>query len=223
MNAIARKIWDGLTSLSLTILCLAFLMVLVVACTLAQVRLGTLGAVNLYMRSWFYWMPLGDLSIPIFPGGALVGLVLLVNLVAAQGRRLELSWRKSGIWVVHAGLIILVVGEFVSGGFQVDGRLAFEEGQTANYVEVPREVELAVADVTDPAFDDVYGVSERALGRGVRVAIAGTPLVVDVRRFDRNAQLLRGAGVASGATQGVGAGLGIQPLPPVTVDDQVDL
>lgn len=223
MNRLSRKLWDGVTSLSLTITCLAFLMVLVVACTLAQVRLGTLGAVNLYMRSWFYWMPLGDLSIPIFPGGALVGLVLVVNLVAAQGRRLELSWKKAGIWVVHAGLILLVVGEFVSGGFQVDARLAFEEGQTANHVEVPREVELAVVDVTDPAFDDVYGVSETALGRGGTVAIAGTPLSIDVKRYDRNAQLLRGGGAATGVDRGAGVGLAIRSLPPVTVDEQVDL
>jgi hypothetical protein len=223
MKTLIRKIWDALTSLSLTITCLAFLMVLVVACTLAQVRLGTIGAVNLYMRSWFYWMPLGSLSVPIFPGGALVGAVLVVNLVFAQVRRLELTWKKAGIWIVHAGLIVLVVGEFVSGGLQVDGRLAFEEGQTANYVEVPREVELAVADVTDPAYDEVYGVSERALGRGGAVAIAGTPLTLEVKRYDRNAQLLRGGGLATGVTQGAGVGLGIQPLPPVTVDDQIDL
>ena len=108
--------------------------------------------------------------IPIFPGGALVGLVLMVNLVAAQGRRLELSARKAGIWIVHAGLILLFVGEFITGGYQVDARLVFEEGQTANYVEVPRELELAVVDATDPAVDDVYGVSERALGRGGTVA-----------------------------------------------------
>lgn len=225
MNRASQKIWDAITSLSLTITCLAFLMVLVVACTLAQVRLGTLGAVNLYMRSWFYWMPLGGLSIPIFPGGALVGLVLVVNLIAAQLRRLELSWKKAGIWIVHAGLILLVVGEFVTGGFQVDARLAFEEGQTANYVEVPREVELAVVDVTDPAADDVYGVSEGALGRGGTVAIAGTPLSLRVKRYDRNAQLLRappGVG-ATGVDQGAGVGLAIQPLPPVTVDDQADL
>jgi hypothetical protein len=225
MNRASQKIWDVITSLSLTITCLAFLMVLVVACTLAQVRLGTLGAVNLYMRSWFYWMPLGGLSVPIFPGGALVGLVLVVNLVAAQLRRLELSWKKAGIWIVHAGLILLVVGEFVTGGFQVDARLAFEEGQTANYVEVPREMELAVVDVTDPSTDDVYGVSERALGRGGTVAIAGTPLSLSVKRYDRNAQLLRAPpGVAAtGVDQGAGVGLAVQPLPPVTVDDQADL
>ncbi len=225
MNRAVTQIRDAITSLKLTIGCLALLMILVVACTIAQVRLGTLGAVNLYMRSWFYWMELGNLSIPIFPGGALVGLVLMANLIAAQGRRLELSWRKAGIWIVHAGLILLFVGEFITGGFQVDGRLVFEEGQTTNFVEVPRETELAVVDQTDPGFDDVYGVSERALARGGAVALPGTPLSLRVKAYQRNAQLAPAAPGErdAGVTNGAGAGLAVRPLPPVTGDDQIDL
>jgi hypothetical protein len=225
MNRTGSKLWDAVTSLKLTIGCLSALMILVVACTIAQVRLGTLGAVNLYMRSWFYWMPLGRLSIPIFPGAALVGLVLMVNLVAAQGRRLELSARKAGIWIVHAGLILLFVGEFVTSAFQVDARLVFEEGQTTNFVEVPREVELALVDLSDPAVEEVYAVSERALGRGGEFAIAGTPLSVRVVAYQRNAQLAPApAGMPSaGATEGVGQGLAFFPLPPVTTDDRPDL
>lgn len=225
MRRILKTLWDDLTSLKLTIACLALLMVLVVACTLAQVRLGTLGAVNLYMRSWFYWMDLGRFSIPIFPGGALVGVVLMVNLVAAQARRLELSWKKSGIWIVHAGLILLFVGEFITGGYQVDARLAFEEGQTTNFIEVPTEMQLAIVDRTDAGFDDVYGVSEGALARGGTVQVPGTPLSVRVRAYQRNAQLFRAAPgqAGAGATQGVGVGLGFRPLPPVTADDRIDL
>jgi hypothetical protein len=225
MNRPTKTIWDTLTSLKLTIVCLALLMVLVVACTLAQVRLGTLGAVNLYMRSWFYWMDLGALSVPIFPGGALVGLVLMVNLVAAQVRRLELSARKAGIWIVHAGLILLFVGEFITGGFQVDGRLTFEEGQTTNHVDVPTEMELAVVDTTDPGFDDVYGVSERALARGGTVSVPGTPLSLRVKAYQRNAQVVQAppGDPGAGVTNGVGVGLAFLPLPPVTADDRVDL
>jgi hypothetical protein len=225
MKRILTTIWDDLTSLKLTIACLALLMILVVACTLAQVRLGTLGAVNLYMRSWFYWMEVGRLSVPIFPGGALVGLVLMLNLIAAQGRRLELSWKKAGIWIVHAGLILLFVGEFITGGYQVDARLAFEEGQTANFIEVPTEMQLAIVDATDPGFDDVYGISERALARGGTVQVPGTPLSVRVRAYQRNAQVVRvGPGQAgAAATQGLGVGLAFRPLPPVTSDDAVDL
>jgi hypothetical protein len=229
MNRASQKIWDLLSSLSLTIICLALLMVLVVACTLAQVRLGTLGAVNLYMRSWFYWMELGSLRLPIFPAGATVGLVLLVNLVAAQMKRLELSWDKAGLWIVHAGLILLFVGEFVSGGYQVDANLAFEEGQTANFVEVSREMELALIDTTDPAADHVYGISERALARGGAIAVAApdappTPLSVKVKAYHRNSRIVRPApGAPSPVNQGAGAGLAVQPLAPVSHDEQRDL
>ena len=78
MKPISSRLWDALTSLKLAIACLALLMVLVVACTLAQVQLGTWGAVNAYIRSFFiYWNVAGTgWSIPVFPGGGLVGLVL---------------------------------------------------------------------------------------------------------------------------------------------------
>src|SRR3990172_11376564 len=128
-DRIPPRLWDAMTSLKLTIGCLAALMVLVVACTLAQVELGTLGAVNRYIRSFVVWwqLPGSSWSIAVFPGGALVGLVLAVNLVAAQLRRLELSWKKTGIWIVDAGLILLVAREFVTGAFQVDSPLTIEE------------------------------------------------------------------------------------------------
>ena len=71
----AHKVWDLLTSLKLTIVCLTLLMLLVVACTLAQVQLGTVAAVNLYMRSFLVWwqVPGTSWSIAIFPGGGLGG------------------------------------------------------------------------------------------------------------------------------------------------------
>jgi hypothetical protein len=198
-------------------------MVLVVACTLAQVRLGTFGAVDLYMRSWFYWMEFGSFRFPIFPAGATVGLVLLLNLAIAQGRRLELSWKKSGIWIVHAGLIFLFVGEFVTGGYQTDAQLAIEEGHTVDFIEVPRQMELAVVDTSDPSFDDVYGVPERALARGGTIAVPGTPITVRVHEYHRNSRVVRAPPGLSPVSQGAGAGLAVEPLAPVTTDEQRDL
>ena len=74
---IERLAWwllDLLTSLKLTIVCLSLLMVLVVACTLAQVNLGTLTAVNLYIRSFFVWyeVPGTGWSLAVLPGGAVI-------------------------------------------------------------------------------------------------------------------------------------------------------
>jgi len=225
-SSLPIRIWDAVTSLKLTIACLALLMVLVVACTLAQVNLGTLGAVNLYIRSFFVWwqVPGTGWAVAIFPGGALVGLVLGVNLIAAQVRRLELSWRKAGLWVVHAGLILLFVGEFVSSAMQVDAQLAIEQGQTLNYVESPRDLELAVIDQTDPAYDDVYGIPDSLLERSSEVRLPNKPVTVRVKAYYRNADLMNRApgDPPSLATVGVGTQVTVRELPPVTSDDQMN-
>jgi hypothetical protein len=201
---------------------MAALMVLVVACTLAQVHLGTFGAVKVYMRSWLVWwdVPGTVLSVPVFPGGALAGSVLAVNLLAAQVRRLELSWKKSGLWIVHAGLILLVIGEFVTGMFQRDNRLAFENGETTNYVFSPRDVELAVIDTTDPALDEVYSIPGSLLARQAEVPVPGTPVTVRVKRFYENSRLFKlPEGEAPAATSGVGAQVMVRAIPPETNDD----
>jgi hypothetical protein len=219
-------LWGAVTSLKLTILCLSALMVLVVACTLAQVNLGTFGAVDLYIRSWVVWwdIPNSVYSIPIFPGGALAGLVLGVNLVAAQVKRMALSWAKAGLWIIHAGLILLVAGEFVTGMFQVDTQLAVEEGQTVNFVESPRLLELAIVDVTDPAFDDVYGVPASLLDSRDEIPIPGTPITLRVHVYMENSELLRRPEAAAPiASNGVGTGIVARELPPESRDDVPNL
>ena len=222
---LTARAWDAITSLKLTIACLAFLMVLVVLCTLAQVELGTFGAVSKYIKSFLVWWDVpGTLwSIPVLPGGALVGVVLAVNLVSAQARRLELSWKKSGIWIIHAGLILLIAGEFVASVFQVESQMAIEEGQTLNYIE-GRDLELAVIDVTDPAFDDVYSIPESRLAGGGTIGVPGTPVFLRVKAFYRNAELApRGPqDPPSPADRGVGASIAVRPMPPVSRDDQVN-
>jgi hypothetical protein len=225
-RTLSHKLWDFVTSLKLTITCLAALMVLVVACTLAQVHLGLFGAVNAYMRSFVIWwkVPGTSWAVAVFPGGATVGMVLVVNLFATQVKRLELSWKKSGLWISHAGLILLVAGEFVTSAAQVDTQMAIEQGQTLNFVDSPRELELALIDTTDPAHDDVYGVPEPLLAREGDVAVPGTPLTLRVKRYLLNADLVP-LGPGEGrplADRGVGASVAARPLPPVTVDEQVN-
>lgn len=227
MNRRLHQLWDAFTSLKLTLLLFASLMVLIVACTLAQVNLGTWGAVDVYIRSWLVWadVPGTDWSIAIFPGGVLVGLVLAVNLVAAQARRLEFSWRKSGIWITHAGLILLVFGEFLTGLLQVETQMAIEEGQTVDFVESPRELELAVIDVTDPEYDEVYGIPARLLARRDVIAIPGTPVTMKVHRFFPNSDLLRRDASHPPPPmelQGLGAGITVVPRAPEARDDVVN-
>ena len=226
-RTISARIWAGLTSLKLSIVCLALLMILVVACTLQQTSMGLLPSVNRFIRSGLVWweLPGSNLSIPIFPGGGTVGFVLLVNLIAAQLKRLAFTWKKIGLWIVHAGLILLFFGEFVTSIFQVEMQLAIEQGQTLDYIESPRDVELAITDTTNPQHDDVYSVPESILARGGLFAVPGTPLTFQVHSFFLNAELAqRGPGAQpSPATRGVGPSVVVTQRRPVTSDDEINL
>jgi hypothetical protein len=218
-----RAVWDVFTSLKLTIACLAGLMVLVMACTLAQVSLGTWGAVAAYMRPWIVWwhLPASTIVLPVFPGGALIGAVLMVNLALTGLRYLEPKRRKIGLMLVHAGLVVFFVGEFVSAIYQVDTRLAVEIGQTVNFVESPRENELTITDVSDPATDEVFGLPEQLLARADTIAVPGTPLTIKVKRYFQNAELTNRAPTdpPSPATIGVGTQVTVREQPPVSNDD----
>jgi hypothetical protein len=219
-------IWKVATSLKLTIVALVALMILVIGCTLAQVELGSFAAVQRFMNTFVVWAHIPGTSrrIPVFPGGALVGLVLLVNLVAAQLGRLQLKWSKSGIWIIHAGLVLLLAGQFVTGLLQVEMRLPIEEGETSNFLESPRNEELLITDVTDPKAEEEFAIPEALLTKERPIDVAGTPLRLDVKAYFRNASFAR---LAPGdppalATAGVGASINVKELPPVIADDEMD-
>ena len=64
-----RQLIAIITSLKLTIVCLAAAMVLIFAGTIAQVHLGIWEAQQRYFQSFFVWWPPegGGFRIPIFP------------------------------------------------------------------------------------------------------------------------------------------------------------
>jgi hypothetical protein len=218
-----RKVGRALSSLKLTIVCLALLMALVAACTLLQVSLGTYVAVQRTIRtSVIFWTAPNGLRIPIFPGGGIVGGVLLVNLLFAQFLRLERSWRKAGMWLAHIGLALLFIGEFSTALFQVESQMPIEIGQTRDYSEDLRLSELAVSDVTDPATDEVTSIPESYLTPGAEIANpASLPFTLRVKRWYANADLgmRKPDDPPSEATAGVGANLAVREAPTVAADD----
>src|SRR3954454_8988057 len=165
LGNVLHRIADIFTSLKLTIVCLGAGMILIFAGTLAQVHLGIHEAQQRYFQSWLVWWPADThgFRMPIFPGGHLIGAVLLINLVAAHTRRFRWNWRKLGIHLTHAGLIIMLAGGLFTDLFAVESHLRLAGGETRNYSEDPRRVELAVIDTTDDDFDQVTAIPEGVL------------------------------------------------------------
>jgi hypothetical protein len=218
-----KRVTGFLSSMKLTLLCLGLLMVLVIACTLLQVPLGTHLAVERTIRSFLVWYTpdWSPVQIPVFPGGGLVGGVLLVNLLFAQFLKLERSRRKAGLWLAHLGLALLFVGEFSTALLQVESQMPVEVGQTKNYSEDTRLMELAVVDATDPSKDTVTTIPESFLRPGAVIETPSLPFKLAVKRWYENSDLgmRKPADPPSEATAGVGANLSVSEAPIVTSDD----
>ena len=123
--SIAGDIIAALGSLKLTVGLFAFSMVIVLVGTLAQDEMNMLEVKQRYFTSWIAWLHFDDLfpqaffphSKPIvgrlpIPGGALIGLMLMLNLIAAKATRFKV---KASAGELTTGVIFLLAGLLVAG------------------------------------------------------------------------------------------------------------
>lgn len=227
MTAFRRSL-DAICSLRLTIVCLAAALVLVFAGTLAQVRFGLYLVQEEYFQSWLIWWqsPFENVRLPVFPGGHLIGGVLLLNLIAAHIRRFSWTWRKLGIQLTHLGLIIMLAGGLATDLFSVHSYMRIKEGKTSNYSEDSMRMELAVIDRTDPETEQVTAVPGDLLAEGGTIRHESLPFRMEVRGFYRNSKLqplANGEGVVPASTQGTGQRVSITASPRATRMDERDV
>ena len=224
-----HRFFDAASSLKLTLAALSAALVLVFAGTLAQVHLGTHVVQERYFQSLFVWWPMDSsrFQIPIFPGGHLLGGILLVNLLAAHLRRFRLAWRNLGTHLTHGGLIIMLAGGLLTDLFSRESTLRLSEGETANYSEDPQRVELAVIDQKNKAFDQVTAIPEEQLHAGRTLTPSSLPFRILVKSYYKNSELgmlgQAGAGATAAADQGVGARVTVKERPQATAANARDV
>ena len=218
-----KKILMPLASLRLTVVMFVFAIALVFLGTLAQVDEGIWTVLSKYFRTGIAWIPFQALvrfgqvflgvsphaqvsgSFP-FPGGWLIGGILLVNLLAAHAVRFKLTWKRTGILMIHSGLVLMMLGELITGLFALEGRMPIPENWTVNFVEDHRALELAVVRHLDDKTDDVLAIPESMLRKKDRIQHADLPFDVEVLRYMPNSDIHRNPapGMENPATAGDG-------------------
>jgi hypothetical protein len=226
VNKLAREFRDFFVSLKLTVVLLVLGMVLVFWATLSQVDLGVWGVQQKFFHALFVLekIPGTEIPVPVFPGGYVIGGLLIINLLCAHFYRFKFTARKLGIHLTHLGLILLLVGELLSGIWQESYTMALVEGQTLNYSEHERNYEVALVDTTDPKFDDVVAIPDRLIARGETIQHPKLPFRVIPRNWFPNASLVRRSDVPnappSPATTGAGPDIVLVPQAVTHQDDE---
>jgi len=217
------------TSLKLTVVLLSLGLVLVFWGTIAQVDLGLYKAQNEFFRSFFiFWHPgNSNVKIPIFPGGYLIGGLLLINLFSAHLRYYQPGKTKWGIVMIHLGVVLLLLGQLLTDILSTESTMHLRNGETKNYSEADRRYELAIIDTSaDPKQDKVVAIPGNILLKRNDVSLSDLPFTVRVKTFYANASLseksIPGYDEVK-TTAGVGAGIWWREMPRETTMDMRDM
>jgi hypothetical protein len=181
-----KQIVQFFTSLKLTVTLLAFSIVLVFVGTLAQADEGLYGAQAHYFKQWIViGAHLFGHKVPlILPGGYLLGVLLLVNLISAHIYRFQLTRSKIGIQLAHAGVIVLLVGQLSTDMLAREMQMHFAEGETRTYSESATDYELIF--VSDGI---VTAIPEKLLKSGQGLKIENLPFTMLVKTNWHNSDL----------------------------------
>jgi hypothetical protein len=206
-----RKGLKALASLQLTVVLFALSILLVFFGTVAQMDNGIWTVVSDYFWSWCVWVPF-DLfnkfgqvfisdwfprnshwegSFP-FPGGKLLGGAMLLNLLAAHLIRFKLAWKRSGVLLIHGGIILMFCGEFITREYAVEQRMTIDEGSSTNYTDDTRHYELAIVDASDPNAERVTVIPETMLRKAEgRITHPDLPVDLEVVEYMVNSVVER--------------------------------
>ncbi len=223
------RLFKFFSSLRLTVTLLGFAMVLIFVATITQVELGIHEVQAKFFRSWIAWWDImpgaKKILIPI-PGGTLLGILLIVNLLAAHASRFKLRWNKAGMIVIHSGILLMLLGEIFTGLLGREAQMTVSEGKTLNYSTFPREIELVVIRPDDDGLETVTAIPQARLKDGAEFPLGG--FSVKIHRYYPNSEILPESEATENfdkirATEGLGKDYAVRRAPRETVDDRRDL
>jgi ResB-like family len=181
-----KKIVAFFTSLKLTVVLLAFAIILVFIGTLAQADEGLYGAQGHYFKQWIVvGADLFGHRVPLLlPGGYLIGTLLLVNLVASHIYRFQLTAKKIGIQLAHLGVIVLLVGQLSTDMLSRELQMHFTEGETRSYSDSATDYELVFQ-----SGDTVTAIPEKLLQPDTELQVTNLPFNIRIKQHWHNSDV----------------------------------
>jgi len=187
-----------------------FLAMLALAWLAAVAALGVSLARTSPKQKPLRWLLIGTLALQAVLGVGLGWLIYRGQEVRLDDSNMRILWqlmkatfaalvlqagcsllfkKKGALVVVHAGVVLMMLGELLVGLLAVEARMTIAEGETVNYVEIDREHELAVVDPTDPRQEEAVVVPGSMLRPGERIAHDYLPLEFEVLEYYPNSVL----------------------------------
>jgi hypothetical protein len=180
-RAARSPITKAVLSPAITLLCLLILFALIFFGTLYQADHGLFEAQKKYFG---YGFVLIGGFFPL-PAASLVIWVLSIQLAVMMAFHLAWKLNRIGLWIVHLGILALLVGGFITQILAVESQLTLAEGETGHFTTAYHEHELAIWEAQGDT-NRVFSYDETALRPGRELDVAPYKSRIKVRAYYQN-------------------------------------
>lgn len=192
-----------------------------------KVEFWLLGTIGLIFGGITAWLLVSGDSVRIDPSGMRIlwqlikatgaGLVLLVGCMLLFDKR-------AGIVLLHAGVLLLMLNEINVASQHIETQMTINEGQTSNFTQDTRTVELAVIDRSGEDNDTEIVIPKEMLKRSAKneqkISDPRLPFDLKVVDFQQNSQIEKATGDEKNpATKGQGLHVISKSIAPTTGTD----
>ncbi|MEO6434334.1 MAG: cytochrome c biogenesis protein ResB, partial [Tepidisphaeraceae bacterium] len=163
--------------------------------------------------------------LPVTNFWALVSLLVFAPLPLLLAVA-PLHGKRTGVILIHLGLIALLLGEGITSGLAVESQMTINEGSSASYSQDIRTVELAIVDPSSADHDSVIVIPESRLTKGAVIQHSAMPVEAHLDEYFPNAMILgpMQAGKRADSRATAGDGMGITAAPEAaSTGDAIDM
>lgn len=161
---------------------LLWLMLLLIAGTLAQKDIGLYAAQTKYFNS--FYIIVAD-TIPLPSGYTIMGLIFTGLLYKTISEKWKLS--NLGTLVIHLSILMLLFGGFITSLFSSEGNMVIEEGMTRQYINDYHKVELVIIEQTKNGIEKIVALDNTWLKPNHKITHKNIPFNLNIITYYRNA------------------------------------
>ncbi len=215
MSISAKRIANFIASPALFFYTAIWLLIILVAGTIAQKYVGLYVSQHTYFSSWFFseWkgIPILDGLVLPAPGGRFALTIMFFNLLTKLIFKSPWRWDRAGTLIAHGGGLLLLIGGFFTAYFSKEGNMLLFEGDgSANFADY-HELEFAVIDRSPEEYNNVVAFRNEYIRKGAIIDGNGIPGKITIKEFYRNASVLRADSPAPADHKGLAQRFKIAP------------
>ena len=94
--------------------------------------------------------------------------------------------KRAGMVLLHAGILMLLIGEFFTALFAVESTMTVREGQAINFIDRSQRFEIAFIETSNPNFDRVTIIPAKMLKPGKEIKSDQLPFSIYVHSMFAN-------------------------------------